>query len=46
MPVYTLGHPADMDKIRLLANDFNLPIIADGAAALGSSYHKKSRRVS
>ena len=42
MPVYTLGHPADMDKIRLLANDFNLPIIADGAAALGSSYHKKN----
>ena len=41
MPVYTLGHPADMDKIRLLAN-FNLPVIADGAAALGSRYNNKN----
>lgn len=38
MPVYTLGMPADMDAIILLAREFALPIVADAAAALGALY--------
>jgi perosamine synthetase len=38
MPVYTLGMPADMDAIVKIANDYNLPVVADGAAALGATY--------
>ena len=38
MPVYTLGMPADMDAIVKIAKDFNLPVISDGAAALGAAY--------
>ncbi|MBF0454293.1 MAG: aminotransferase class I/II-fold pyridoxal phosphate-dependent enzyme [Magnetococcales bacterium] len=36
MPVHTLGMPADMDRIVPLAREYNLPIVADGAAALGA----------
>jgi dTDP-4-amino-4,6-dideoxygalactose transaminase len=38
LPVYTLGLPADMDRIRAIAQEFNLPIVADAAAALGATY--------
>jgi dTDP-4-amino-4,6-dideoxygalactose transaminase len=38
MPVYTLGHPADMDEINRIAQDFDLPVVADAAAAIGSEY--------
>lgn len=38
MPVHILGNPADMDRIIPLARQFNLPVIADGAAALGSRH--------
>jgi perosamine synthetase len=38
MPVHTLGMPADMDPIVALARECGLPVIADGAAALGSTY--------
>lgn len=38
LPVYTLGMPADMDSIVALAREFQLPIVADGAAALGAVY--------
>lgn len=41
LPVYTLGIPADMDPIVVLAEQYGLPIVADAAAALGTSY--KSR---
>ena len=44
MPVYTLGTPADMDPIIQVAKEFNLPIIADAAAALGARY--KGRNLS
>ena len=42
MPVYTLGMPADMDAITKIASDYNLPVVADGAAALGATYKKYS----
>lgn len=38
MPVFTLGMPADMDRIREIADGYNLPVIADAAAAIGSKY--------
>ncbi|MBF0357837.1 MAG: aminotransferase class I/II-fold pyridoxal phosphate-dependent enzyme [Magnetococcales bacterium] len=36
MPVYTLGLPADMDRIVAIAREYNLPVVADSAAALGA----------
>jgi perosamine synthetase len=38
MPVYTLGMPAKMDAIVEIAGEYNLPLVADGAAALGANY--------
>lgn len=38
LPVYTLGHPADMDAFREICDSFSIPLIADAAAALGASY--------
>ena len=38
MPVYTLGLPADMDRLGALAKQYGLPIVADAAAALGATY--------
>ncbi len=38
MPVHILGNPAEMDRLIPLARQFNLPVIADGAAALGAHY--------
>lgn len=38
MTVYTLGQPSDMDPLREVAREFNLPLVADAAAALGCRY--------
>ena len=38
MPVYTLGMPADMDRLRTVADKYQLPLIADAAAAIGARY--------
>jgi len=38
MPVYTLGMPADMDAIMETTRAYGLPVVADGAAALGARY--------
>jgi perosamine synthetase len=37
LPVHTLGLPADMDAIVATARAYGLPVIADGAAALGAT---------
>lgn len=42
MPVYTLGNIPDMEKIKCVAKKYNLPIVADAAAALGAIYKDKS----
>lgn len=42
MPVYTLGMPADMDRIKAIAAEYHLPVIADAAAAIGAKYKKKN----
>lgn len=41
MPVYTLGNPADMDEIQSIAKRYNLPVVADAAAAIGVGYKQK-----
>lgn len=42
MPVYTLGTIPDMNRFREIADRYRLPLIADGAAALGAKYHGKN----
>ena len=39
LPVYTLGHPPDMARIVEIAGQYNLPVVADAAPALGCRYH-------
>ncbi|OCW56986.1 DegT/DnrJ/EryC1/StrS family aminotransferase [Hoeflea olei] len=41
LPVYTLGIPADMDPIVALGARYGLPVVADAAAALGTSYKNR-----
>lgn len=38
MPVYTMGMPADMDRLREIADKYHLPLVADAAAAIGAKY--------
>ncbi len=38
VPVFTLGIPADMDAIIQVAKNSGLPVVVDGAAALGATY--------
>lgn len=40
LPVHIFGHPADMEKISELANEYNLKIIEDATESLGSYYNK------
>ena len=42
MPVYTLGTPADMDAIYSIGKCYNLPVVADAAAALGARYKSRN----
>lgn len=39
MPVYTLGLPAMMDRLKEIGEKYQLPLIADGAAAIGAQYN-------
>ena len=38
VPMHAFGHPADMDPLIDLANDYGLSVIEDAAEALGSTY--------
>ena len=38
MPVHQFGLSADMDRINLIAREFNLPVIEDAACACGTRY--------
>lgn len=42
MPVYTMGNVPDMDRLRKIAAQYYLPLIADAAAALGARYKEKN----
>lgn len=39
MPVHLLGGMADLGKLALLAEEFDLPLIEDGAESLGASWN-------
>jgi len=41
MPVYTLGNIPDMDAMCELAKEYNLPLVADAACAIGAEYKKQ-----
>lgn len=41
MPVYTLGNVPDMDAIMEVASEYDIPVIADAAAAIGATYKGK-----
>lgn len=41
MPVSLYGQPADMDKINIIANKYNLKVIIDGAQSFGATYKDK-----
>jgi perosamine synthetase len=38
VPVHTFGHPADIDGLLAVAQDFHLKLIEDAAESLGSTY--------
>ncbi len=38
VPMHTFGHPVDMDKLKKVANKYNLKIVEDAAESLGSLY--------
>ena len=42
MPVFTLGNPADMDPINVIAKKYKLHVIIDAAAGLGTTYKGRS----
>ena len=39
MPVSLFGQPADLKKIQVIANKYNLKVIIDGAQSFGSKYN-------
>lgn len=41
MPMHTFGHPARIDEIADICNEYNIALIEDAAEALGSSYKNK-----
>ncbi len=43
IPIHTYGHPADMDRLREIADKHNLAIVEDAAEAHGAEY--KGQRV-
>lgn len=41
VPMHTFGHPARIDEIAEICNEYNIALIEDAAEALGSSYKNK-----
>ncbi|MBR0090669.1 MAG: aminotransferase class I/II-fold pyridoxal phosphate-dependent enzyme [Lachnospiraceae bacterium] len=41
MPVYTLGNIPDMNRLRKIADQYRLPLIADAACAIGATFEGK-----
>ena len=39
VPMHTFGHPADVEGLLAVATDYNLALVEDAAASLGSYYH-------
>ena len=42
MPVHTFGHPAKIDQIVMLCEEYNIPVVEDAAEGLGSTYRGRS----
>lgn len=42
MPVYTLGNIPDMERFRSIADEYQLPLVADAACAIGATYSGES----
>jgi perosamine synthetase len=38
VPMHTFGHPARIDEIMRIANEYAIPVVEDAAESLGSSY--------
>lgn len=38
LPVHILGHPCNLDEIKKIAQNYNLPVVEDAAEALGTRY--------
>lgn len=38
VPVHVLGHPVDIDALRILSEEFEIPIVEDATESLGSKY--------
>ena len=38
VPVFTLGHPPDLDSLKKISEEFKIPIVSDAAAGIGSKY--------
>ena len=41
MPMHTFGHPAKIDDIVSVCNQFNIPVVEDSAESLGSTYNNQ-----
>ena len=39
VPVHVFGHPADLDGLLAISNDFGIAMVEDAAESLGSYYH-------
>ena len=41
LPMHTFGHPCRIDEIKVIADQYNIPLIEDSAESLGSYYKGK-----
>lgn len=41
MPVYTLGNIPNMDSFRQIADEYDLPLVADAACAIGATFNNE-----
>src|SRR5690606_23996092 len=41
VPAHILGHPVDVDPIREVAQQFELPVVEDAAEGLGARYRQR-----
>lgn len=41
VPMHTFGHPCEMDKIKSICEEWNIPLLEDAAESLGSFYNNQ-----
>lgn len=41
VPMHTLGHPCQIEKIKIIADEWSLPLVEDAAESLGSKFNDK-----